>query len=84
MTEAEMLRRAMLGADVTDRSIYTWLLYRYDGPWCGRKGPKSARCVLPPRHQGDHEGNGADEWGPRYERWEQSAAPLTWKTPRGR
>jgi hypothetical protein len=33
-------------------------------------GRDHAVCVLPPDHPGkDHEGNGYDQWGPKYHRW---------------
>jgi hypothetical protein len=39
-------------------------------PICGKRG-HSAKCLLPPGHAGNrHEGNGADEWGPKYQCWE--------------
>lgn len=38
-------------------------------PHCGAKHPPHAVCVLKPDHDGDHEGNGYDEWGPLYRRW---------------
>ena len=79
-----ILQAMLYGAEGTDRIAYNWFLYYYQGPKCNRKGPRTARCVLPPEHKGDHEGNGADEIGPRYERWAQTATAPTWKTPRRR
>lgn len=39
-------------------------------PACRAYGPHHARCILEPGHAGnEHEGNGFDEWGPKYERW---------------
>lgn len=56
----------------------------YNGePGCLLRGPEHARCVLEPGHAGDlHEGNGFDEWGPKYVQWEHREKPPTWRTPR--
>ncbi len=41
---------------------------------CGAYGPNKARCVLEPGHEGIHEGNGFDEFGPMYRAWEGAKA----------
>lgn len=38
-------------------------------PACSAKGPTKAECLLPKGHDGDHEGNGFDAYGPLYRCW---------------
>jgi len=41
-------------------------------PACSAKGPMKAECLLPKGHDGDHEGNGFDCWGPIPRQWSAS------------
>lgn len=42
------------------RQVY----WNRDFPACRAKGPRNAKCLLNPAHDGDHFGNGFDEYGP--------------------
>ncbi len=37
---------------------------------CRAKGPTKAECIHLPGHDGVHEGNGYDDYGPLYRSWE--------------
>lgn len=69
MTRPPFLQRAMdLGADGTDYMSFNALLNGHHDK-CGARGHERAACVLPVGHNGDHEGNGNDGFGPKYVRW---------------
>jgi len=36
---------------------------------CNARGANKAQCLLPVGHDGVHEGNGFDEYGPIYRSW---------------
>jgi hypothetical protein len=38
-------------------------------PACNVKGPDKAQCLLSAGHEGMHEGNGYDDWGPVGRTW---------------
>ncbi len=42
------------------------------GPACRAKGPTKAECLHLPGHDGIHEGNGYDDYGPLYRSWEDN------------
>lgn len=47
-------------------------VYQRGAPACGRQGPQNATCLLEPDHDGAHEGNGYDQFGPLYHQWDPS------------
>lgn len=71
----ETLDRARFGAGSTDKQDYRYLMAtKDDRPTCGARHHK-AECVLPPGHYGAHEGNGYDDYGPKYARWGAALYP---------
>ena len=44
-------------------------VYWEKGCACRAKGPIKAECLLPAGHEGDHEGNGFDSYGPIGQIW---------------
>lgn len=52
-------------------------VYWGHAPACGSKGPDRASCLREPNHGGAWcEGNGYDDWGPKYRAW--SNEQLMW------
>jgi hypothetical protein len=72
MTEAEQMECDELGRfTYRDRCDH---VYRGGAKACRAAGPHHARCVRLPGHKGFCEGQGFDEWGPRYECWLRKGA----------
>lgn len=63
MTSIEELRADVSGNAYRERAHAVY--WNKGTRACRAKGPQKATCLLDPKHEGDHYGNGYDEWGPK-------------------